>query len=50
MVRAAAHIDVPGSLRHATYYKNRLYLFRSEQTCRLFEADPARYAVEDDGR
>jgi len=47
IVLSAGHIDVPGSLRHATYYKNRLYLFRSEQTCRLFESDPARYVVEE---
>ncbi len=48
IVLAAGQIDVPGSLRHATYYKNRLYLFRSEQTCRLFESDPARYAADDE--
>jgi YHS domain-containing protein len=50
IVRAAGHTAVSGALLHATYQKNRLYLFRSEQTCRLFEADPARYVVEDDGR
>ena len=48
IVLAAGRIEVPGSLQHATYYKNKLYLFRSEQTCRLFEADPARYVVEDE--
>jgi YHS domain-containing protein len=46
IVLAAGHLDVPGSLRHATYFQNRLYLFRSEQTCRLFVADPARYVSE----
>lgn len=47
IVLAVGQIDVPGSLRHATYYKNRLYLFRSEQTRRLFEADPTRYVGEE---
>ncbi|MDQ3331213.1 MAG: hypothetical protein M3552_11250 [Planctomycetota bacterium] len=46
VVLAAGQISVAGSLRHATYYQNRLYLFRSEQTCRLFVADPARYVTD----
>ena len=46
IVLAAGKIRVRGSLRHATYFENRLYLFRSEQTHRLFEADPARYVPD----
>lgn len=46
IVLGAGQITVPGSLRHATYYQNRLYLFRSEQTCRLFVSDPARYVTD----
>ncbi|MBA3315798.1 MAG: hypothetical protein H0T47_21235 [Planctomycetaceae bacterium] len=46
VVLAAGQISVAGSLRHATYYRNRLYLFRSEQTCGLFVADPARYVTD----
>lgn len=48
VVLSAGQIDAPGSLRHATYYKNRLYLFRSSQTCRLFESDPTRYVADDE--
>ncbi len=34
---------VPGRRDFGGWYQNRLYLFSSEETCRKFDADPARY-------
>ncbi len=34
---------VPGSIRHAAFYKNRLFLFPSGEQKGMFAADPARY-------
>jgi YHS domain-containing protein len=37
--------EAEGNLAHAVWFKDRLYLFRSAETLKQFNADPARYAV-----
>lgn len=36
--------EVAGALDFSLWYRDRLYMFRSRETQRLFSADPARYA------
>lgn len=38
---------VPGNIRHASLYKERLYLFPSDREKEMFDADPAAFAKAD---
>ena len=39
--------EVEGNLAHAVWFKDRLYLFRSPETLKEFNAAPSRYAVDE---
>jgi len=39
--------EVEGNLSHAVWFKDRLYLFRSADTLREFNAEPAKFALAD---
>ncbi len=43
-VLLASGTEADGSLRHATYYRSRLYVFGSADTLRTFESDPEKFA------
>ncbi len=45
VLTARGETEVEGNLNYAVWYKDRLYMFRSAETLREFDADPARYAV-----
>jgi YHS domain-containing protein len=37
---------VPGNRRHGVYFRNRVYLFASDQSLNVFSQDPDRYAAQ----
>lgn len=47
VLTAAGAIEAVGSLKHAGFYRERLYLFQSEDTCKAFYNAPRRFALED---
>lgn len=47
VVRAADGEHVAGSIEHAAWFKNRLYLFGSRESMRKFVTEPARFARDE---
>jgi YHS domain-containing protein len=45
VVKTTTDLEVAGSLDHAVWYKDRLYLFGSQDSLQTFVIDPAKYAV-----
>ena len=38
---------IPGNIRHASFFNDRLYLFSNEKAHKMFQAEPAKYADAD---
>lgn len=47
VLTSAGAIEAVGSLKHAGFYRERLYLFQSEDTCKAFYDAPRRFALEE---
>lgn len=45
VLTAAGEIDTRGTLLHAAWYRDRLYLFRNAESLRLFQAEPGRFEM-----
>jgi hypothetical protein len=47
VLTASGAEDAVGSLKHAVFYRERLYLFQSDESCQAFRQNPRRFAVQD---
>ena len=45
VLTASGAEDAVGSLKHAGFYRQRLYLFQSDDTCETFYENPRRYVI-----
>jgi YHS domain-containing protein len=46
VLTARGETDAEGNLHHAVWFKDRLYLFRSPETLKEFNAEPTKYAAD----
>ncbi len=47
VLTASGADEAIGSLKHAGFFRERLYLFQSDESCRAFRENPRRFAVRD---
>ncbi|QDT66151.1 hypothetical protein [Calycomorphotria hydatis] len=47
VLTAAGELDTEGSLRNAVWYKDRLYMFRTNQTLNEFNQEPGRFEIDE---
>lgn len=47
VLTSAGATEAVGSLKHAGFYRERLYLFQTEDTCKAFHDAPRRFAIEE---
>ena len=46
VLTARGETDAEGNLQHAVWFKDRLYLFRTDDTLKEFNAEPTKYAAD----